>query len=102
KEDELKDLKTELAALNRKIELSLKPLDSGEDKEEEEKAIQEIQALFTGKKLPGNITDRHGNDTATQSFPVPERLKEYKEAMGDRLVTGSVPKHENQSKGFRL
>jgi hypothetical protein len=32
KEDELKELKTELAALNRKIELSLKPIDESEDK----------------------------------------------------------------------
>ncbi|MDR2385397.1 MAG: hypothetical protein LBD80_07060 [Tannerella sp.] len=37
KEDELKELKTELAALNRKIELSLKPIDEGEDKKEEKK-----------------------------------------------------------------
>ncbi|KAA6299991.1 MAG: hypothetical protein EZS26_003873, partial [Candidatus Ordinivivax streblomastigis] len=30
------------------------------------------------------------------------RLQEYKEAMGDRLIIGSIPKHENQSKGFKL
>jgi predicted nucleic acid-binding Zn-ribbon protein len=113
KEDELKELKTELAALNRKIELSLKPVDESEDKKEEkqekqedrqrisipqekkeqteeEKAIRDIHALFTGKKIPNDV------------IPVSERLQEYREAMGERLVIGSIPKHENQSRGFKL
>ena len=122
KEDELKKLKTELVALNRKIELSLKPIDEGEDKKEEkqedrqklsvphektelteeERAIREIQALFTGEKTTNDIAVRHDNNNGTPTFPVPEHLKEYKDMMGERLVTGSVPKHENQSKGFKL
>jgi hypothetical protein len=106
REDELKELKTEVAALSRKIELSLKPIDESEDKKEsaeEEKAVHEKQALLTGKTSSGDITGRHDNDN-TPSFPLPERLKEYKEAMGGRLVNGSVPKYhnENQSKGFKL
>jgi hypothetical protein len=43
KEEELKDLKTEPAALNRNIELSLKPVDGGEDKKEEK---QENRLVF--------------------------------------------------------
>ena len=35
KEDELKELKTELAAMNRKIEVSLKPIDQSEGKQED-------------------------------------------------------------------
>jgi hypothetical protein len=79
REDELKDLKTELAALDRKIQLSLKPVDAGEDKEEERQ--QE-------KPLNPNI----------------ERLQEFKQAMGDRLVVASVPNYhrETQSKGMKL
>ena len=79
KEDELKDLKTELSALNRKIELSLKPLDESEDKKEEKQ--QE-------KQLNSNM----------------ERLQEFKQAMGDRLVVASVPKYhtEHQPKGIKL
>jgi hypothetical protein len=86
KENELKDLKTELAALDRKIQLSLKPVDQSEDKPEEklqknsdknedemQKAIREIHALMSGELKPG-----------------------------DRPVTGSVPKYNSQSKGFRL
>jgi hypothetical protein len=90
KEDELKELKTELAALNRKIELSLKPVDEGEDKKEkkQEKDRQKVS-------VPQN-------NNGTKSFPIQERLKEYKEMMGERLVIVSVPKHENQSKGFKL
>ncbi|MDR1632347.1 MAG: DNA methylase, partial [Dysgonamonadaceae bacterium] len=123
REDELKELKMELAALNRKIELSLKPVDQGEDQQEkkqpedsqkpsvpqekteqteEEKAIREIQALFTGKISPGDIAVQRDNNNGTQSFPIQERLKEYKDTMGDRLVIGSIPKHENQSKGFKI
>jgi N12 class adenine-specific DNA methylase len=70
KEDELKQLKSELATLNRKIDLSLKPIDTNEDKPdkkqvdnqkaasipqekkeqtEEEKAGQIIQDLISGK-----------------------------------------------------
>jgi len=41
KENELKNLKTELAALDRKIQLSLKPVDAGEDKQEEKPEMEE-------------------------------------------------------------
>ncbi|GHV21034.1 hypothetical protein FACS189428_0880 [Clostridia bacterium] len=107
KEDELKQLKSELSALNRQIQLSLKPIDTGEDKPdkkqgnekgqspqaeltEEQKAGQEIHALFTDKLKPSDIT------------PIPNRLKEYKEAMEERLVIASVPKYDNERKGFKL
>jgi N12 class adenine-specific DNA methylase len=81
KEDELKTLKSELSALNRKIDLSLKPIDTGEDKPEEKRE----------------------NATA-QPVHIPERLKEYKEAMGDRLVTASVPKYnaEKHTKSIKI
>jgi hypothetical protein len=79
RENELKDLKTELSALDRKIQLSLKPVDTGEDKEGERQ--QE-------KPLNPNI----------------ERLQEFKQAMGDRLVVASVPGYhrETQPKGMKL
>ncbi|MDR3338991.1 MAG: N-6 DNA methylase, partial [Candidatus Symbiothrix sp.] len=78
KEDELKDLKTELAALDRKIQLSLKPIEQGGDKPEEtqdnktsvsndrqeystqssdsrDNAAQVIQELFSGKLHPRDM-----------------------------------------------
>jgi hypothetical protein len=51
KEDELKELKTELAALNRKIELSLKPVDESEDKKEEK---QEDRQKYPFRKKKQN------------------------------------------------
>ncbi|GHT08982.1 DNA methylase [Bacteroidia bacterium] len=101
KEDELKQLKSELSALNRQIQLSLKPIDTGEDKPEKrqekeqplndtQKAVQEIHDLMSGKMKPSDIT------------PIPNRLQEYKEAMGERLVIASVPKYDNERKGFKL
>ena len=41
KEEQLKDLKTELAALDRKIQLSLKPIEQGEENVEEQKGKEE-------------------------------------------------------------
>jgi hypothetical protein len=113
KEDELKNLKTELAALNRKIQLSLKPIEQGEDKPGETKenkisvsndrqdhskknddsrkdAIQTIQDLMSGKLNPRDIPNADNPQ---------ERLREAKEVMGDRLVIASVGSH---SKGFKL
>jgi hypothetical protein len=84
KENVLKDLKTEAAALDRKIQLSLKPLDESEDKKE------------------NNTQKNHVEDLQTSS--IPERLQQAKETMGDRLIIGNIPKYnnENQSKGFKL
>jgi predicted RNase H-like nuclease (RuvC/YqgF family) len=113
KEDELKELKSELSALERKIQLSLKPIDTGQDKPEEKQdetkqiekisdkdlAVQQIHALFRGELRPQDI----GNKSPA-SVPVSEGLKGMKEVMGDRLVIASVPKFktENQSKGFKI
>jgi hypothetical protein len=129
KENELKNLKTELDVLDRKIQLSLKPIDQSEDKPEEkknnnhthkvsapqekrelteeDKAIRDIQNLMSGKLSVKDFSqmcketpiDQSPQDEKTSSAT--ERLKEYKDTMGDRLVIGSVPKH-NQSKGVKL
>jgi hypothetical protein len=119
KEDELKQLKADVAALERKIDLSLKPMDEGEERPaqkqekkednpysnavetEVQKATREINDLMSGKIHPNNFGKREA-DNRRQASPFPERLKEYKDTMGDRLVTGTIPKHENQSKGFKL
>ena len=81
KENELKDLKTKLSALDRKIQLSLKPIDESEDKAEEK---QQEKPLNPNTNM--------------------ERLQEFKQAMGDRLVVASVPKYhtEHQPKGMKL
>ncbi|MDR0874153.1 MAG: N-6 DNA methylase [Prevotellaceae bacterium] len=107
KEDELKELKSEVAALERKIDLSLKQIDESEDKPdkkqdneqphkpeltETEKAIQQVCDLASGKLKPSDIT------------PIANHLREYKPTMGDRLVIASVPKYniEKQSKGVKI
>ncbi|GHT57465.1 hypothetical protein FACS18945_1830 [Bacteroidia bacterium] len=99
KEDELKELKSEVAALERKIDLSLKQIDESEDKPdkkqdneqphkpeltETEKAIQRIYDLASGKLKPSDIT------------PIPNHLREYKPTII------SVPKYniEKQSKSL--
>jgi len=76
KENELKDLKTELSALDRKIQLSLAPIDQSEDKPEK--------------------TQQNGQTKYENSYPIPERLKEYKNEMGERLVIATLPKYESE------
>jgi hypothetical protein len=70
RENELKDLKTELAALDRKIQLSLNPLDTGEDssqknsvknENEVQKAVREIHDLMSGKLKINDFTGNCGN-----------------------------------------
>jgi hypothetical protein len=125
KEDELKALKLEAASLGRKIQLSLKPIDEDKDKQQNETPeievhkespkvpivpnvptvpnnsaahIETIQALFSGKTHPSEIK------STFSSYPIPNRLQEYKETMGDRLIIGSIPKYdyEKQTKGMKL
>ncbi|MDR1120272.1 MAG: hypothetical protein LBM08_05075, partial [Dysgonamonadaceae bacterium] len=83
RENELKDLKTELAALDRKIQLSLKPLDTGEDKNEDSSQKKNMY----GEKIHGSVSDSAGKQAQ-------ERLQ----------TVGSISKYntENQSKRFKL
>jgi hypothetical protein len=102
KEDELKALKSELSALDRKIQLSLKPIDEGVDKPEKklpqndtQKAVMEIHDLMSGKTNSDSFIRTANNKT---------RFDEYKEAMGDRLVIATVPKYDNekQARGIKI
>jgi hypothetical protein len=85
KENELKALKSELLTLSRKIDLSLKPIDTGEDKPYKKQEKDRQNAVLRKKPHP---------------FSASERLKDYKDTMGDRLTIASVLKHE--TKRFKL
>ncbi len=89
KEPELKELKEELIKLDREIQLTLKPIENGE----------EVTDTAQKQKVSSPVQ---------QDAPMPATLKEVKEIMGDRLIIGSVggssPKVEKKepSKGFKL
>ena len=92
KENDLKDLKTELTALERKIELSLKPIEQSEGQENVSEKNQ-VQS----QNIP--------KSAAIQDAPMPNTLQGVKEVMGDRFVIGSVgsstpPKEEKR--GMKL
>lgn len=91
KENELKDLKTELTALERKIELSLKPIEQSEGQENVSEKNQ-VQSQNNPKS------------TAIQDAPLPNTLQGVKEVMGDRFIIASVgsspPKEEKR--GMKL
>ncbi|KAA6304465.1 hypothetical protein EZS27_043888 [termite gut metagenome] len=91
KENELKDLKSELSALDRKIQLSLKPIEQGEDKPKE---MQENKTSVSNEHY-----NQGAEDSASHSYHMPEKLREMKEGLGSRLIIASA---NNQSKGFKL
>jgi hypothetical protein len=119
REDELKELKTELAALDRKIQLSLKPVGRGEDEPAEEednkRNIQQTVNTSSGTKskeesklssggMKQDEFSRQYDSGNTQTVTLTDRLQQAKEAMKGRLIIGSVPKYhnENQPKGVKL
>ena len=79
KENDLKDLKTELTALERKIELSLKPIEQSEG-------------------VAADAPDGAKNAIS----PIPKELQEAKEMMGDRLVIARPATGTVERKGFKL
>ena len=91
KENDLKDLKTELTALERKIELSLKLIEQSEGQEN----VSEKNQL-----QPQNVP----KSTVIQDTPMPNTLQGVKDVMGDRFVIASVgsspPKEEKR--GMKL
>ncbi|OAV75852.1 DNA methylase [Bacteroidales bacterium Barb7] len=82
KEDELKELKSELSSLDRKIQLSLKPIEG--------------EAISSGKSVPFGEPNRELSVYAPSFNSASDRLQETKENMGDRLIIASPPK------GFRI
>jgi hypothetical protein len=94
KENELKELKTELAATDRKIQLSLKPVDQSEDKpsETEKNEGQKNRAFVANGSL----------NSLNSCNQVKERSQQSKEATGDRMVTGSIPKYHFENKSKRI
>jgi len=116
KENELKELKIEIAALERKINLSLTPMISGEEKQPgdaEKNTIRENNVVpLSNANSDYNTADRieviqdllSGKIKPEHSYPVVERFQQAKEALGDRLVITSVPRFnaDNQSKGVKI
>ena len=91
KENDLKELKTELTALERKIELSLKPIEQSEGQEN-----------VSEKNLDQSLNNT--KSAVSQDAPMPNTLQGVKEVMGDRFVIGSVssPPPKNEKRGMRL
>lgn len=96
KEPELKILKDDLIKLDREIQLSLKPIEESEGREN--------TSLDNGV---GGISAK-AETVYNREVSIPGTLKDVKEIMGDRLVIASVggspPKMEKKdtSRGFKL
>jgi len=113
RENELKDLKTELDALDRKIQLSLKPINQNEDKQTETENNESINRKTEKDEVAENKTNAKDDDMVKKLGMIQELLdgkitpesflKRAKEAMGDRLVIASMQKlKENKPKGMKL
>lgn len=93
KENDLKDLRTELTALERKIELSLKPIEQSEGQENVSEKNQ-VQSQNSPKS------------TSIQDASMPNTLQRVKEVMEDRFVIASVgsssPPPKEEKRGMKL
>jgi hypothetical protein len=128
KENELKELKTELAAVERKIQLSLKPIEQNEEQpsetqEQKEKmskhenaingkeVISEPKAVVSGNSVKDDTAKDietiqnllSGKMKPTDVVPL-QSIQQAKEEMGDRLKITSIPTYsiEINSKGFKI
>jgi hypothetical protein len=113
KEDELKELKSEMAALDRKIKLSLKPLEQGEQSEDRPQEVKENKPAVSNDPASGNrqehsmqacnshqdavqmIQDLLSGKLSPKDMPRPQE----KEMMDDRLV---ITSQNNHLKGVKL
>ncbi|MDR1671782.1 MAG: hypothetical protein LBR57_04620 [Alistipes sp.] len=123
KEDELRDIKTELAALDRRIQLSLTPIQQGDEGEpdglDESEDLDGFDDLAEKQRyepwlaheptaaptltrvseppspLSSPLTHENGPEPRYHDSPaIPDRLKDYKDALGDRLIIATVPPPE--------
>lgn len=114
KEDQLKQLKSDLATLDRKIQLSLKPIEQGEDKEgkgKDESVVQQPMATTQPSSEPDTKPYVHQMPDFMQNRPpqmaaMPQIIS-IKEALQNRngIATSDVDtsKQVNKSpKGFKL
>jgi len=116
KENDLCDLKTELSALDRKIQLSLTPVTESNDEQDEARNKTQHARPTSGDGEQNYAQNEAQHEKATAAdeqvhqshnmgpSTVSECLNEYKESMSDRLVVASVPKPdaEHRSKGIRM
>ena len=99
KEDELKQLKSELAALDRKIQLELAP--PTPEVAEKEKDGQEVKPVAEGVR---NISLQHMEETSQIRSPANERSPSGN-FIADHIVIGHpglYTREENRSKGIKI
>lgn len=84
KEPELAALKAEFTELDRKIQLSLKPISESEGQplDEPEKSKKQVQE-----------DNRPTSQDRNRQPYIPSRLREIVDSSGGRIVVGSIPRH---------
>ena len=129
KEDQLKQLKSDLAALDRKIQLSLKPVKQNEDSNSKDESQSITPASGTSPASPTTSPASDGKPYVHQppdflsappekkpphlnQPPVSFSIKDAMNSLGSKLVIGGIPKpgnkddpdtaHTNKPKGFKL
>ena len=99
KEDELKQLKSELAALDRKIQLELAP--PTPEVTEKEKDGQEVKPVMESVR---NVSSQHSEESTQIRNPMNERSS-FGNFIADRVIIGrpgGYAKDENRPKGIKL
>ena len=111
KEEELKGLKAELATLDRQIQLSLKPIEQGNDARQEE----QVQENGQSHPIAPVATSSYVGQPPSQTNGLPSNAGESvgqasthspsdgRPSFGDKVIIASVPSlPDKPSKGFKL
>ena len=114
KEDQLKQLKSDLAALDRKIQLSLKPVKQNEDSNSKDESQGPASDGKPYVHQPPDFLSapQEKKPTHLTQPPVSFSIKDAMNSLGSKLVIGGIPKpgnkddpdtaHTNKPKGFKL
>lgn len=98
KEEQLKDLKTELAALDRQIQLSLKPIEQGDAQQEEENIEEqkEMEGNISGQSRPIEPT-ANASSVCTLSAQTDRLPEDARQSIRDtQPLTDGVPSLANK------
>ena len=114
KEDQLKQLKSDLDALDRKIQLSLKPVKQNEDSNSKDESQGPASDGKPYVHQPPDFlsTPPEKKPPHLSQPPVSFSIKDAMNSLGSKLVIGGIPKpgnkddsdtaHTNKPKGFKL
>jgi len=98
KENELKDMKTELAALDRKIQLSLTPIDKSDDKQKVQTPEFEAQKNYQRNGSERDEMSENKIDISRKTYDADTEKKRSNEEILQGLLSGKISPKDFKSR----